>query len=547
MNIESMTIKSTGLDRLSNPRLNKGTAFTAEERKRYKLDGLLPHQVSTMQQQLEKNLANFRSKNNDIEKYIFLNALHRRNERLYFRLLIDNIDEMMPIVYTPTVGQACQKFASIFRETSGFYISLEDKGRISQLLENWPEPDVRLIVVTDGERILGLGDLGTNGMGIPIGKLALYCACAGVKPEQCMPIMLDVGTENEKLRNENLYLGSRRLRARGKEYDDFVDEFIQAVKSHYPKALLQFEDFATPNAIALLNRYKKKLLCFNDDIQGTAAVALAGLFAATRLTKTQLTEKRFMFVGAGSAASGIGNLLQVTLEKSGLNPDAARDAISFVDYDGLLTQGRKNVPEHVLDYAKSLPDMSLLDAVKTIKPQVLIGATGAPGIFSSDVIRAMADNHEHPIIFALSNPTAHAECTAEDVYLNSDGRAIFASGSPFGPVFVNGAYKIPGQGNNAYIFPGLGLGALLGQLQEINDELLICAAHTLAACVSENQLIQGCLYPPLSEIRDVSFKIALAVVREAENLGLLGPDISAQTGERDFETALINYVYDPYY
>lgn len=542
-----MNKNSTGIQRLSNPRLNKGTAFTSEERKRYKLDGLLPHQVSSMQQQLEKNLANFRSKSNDIEKYIFLNALHRRNERLYFRLLIDNIDEMMPIVYTPTVGQACQKFASIFRETSGFYISLEDKGNIDQLLENWPEPDVRLIVVTDGERILGLGDLGTNGMGIPIGKLALYCACAGVKPEQCMPIMLDVGTENEKLRNENLYLGSRRTRARGAEYDDFVDEFIQAIKLRYPKAILQFEDFATPNAIALLQRYKHQLLCFNDDIQGTAAVALAGLFAATRLTKARLTEKRFMFVGAGSAASGIGILLQVALEKAGLASHAARDAISFVDYDGLLTQGRKNLPAHVMDYVKSMPNMSLLDAVKTIKPHVIIGATGAPGIFSSDVIRAMADNHEQPIIFALSNPTAHAECTAEDAYLNSDGRAIFASGSPFGPVFVNGAYKIPGQGNNAYIFPGLGLGALLGQIKEINDELLICAAHTLAECVSENQLVQGCLYPPLSEIRDVSFKIALAVMREAKNLDLLGPEMSQQEEEQDFETILINYVYDPYY
>lgn len=533
-----------GRELLTNARLNKGTGFTREERKRYKLDGLLPHRVSTMQQQLARNLANFRSQSNDIEKYVFLNSLHRRNERLFFRLLIDNIEELMPIVYTPTVGKACQKFADIFRQTSGFYITMEDRGNIHALLQNWPEKDVRLIVVTDGERILGLGDLGTNGMGIPIGKLALYCACAGVRPEQCLPIMLDVGSNNEKLRNENLYLGLRQERARGAAYDEFIDEFIQAIKAHYPRALLQFEDFATPNAIALLNRYRKQLLCFNDDIQGTAAVALAGLFAATRLTKTPLTQKRYMFVGAGSAASGIGNLLEVALCNSRMTTEAAREAISFVDYYGLISTQRNDVPAQVANYAKDLPALNLLDAINTIKPHVLIGATGAAGIFRPEVIRAMADNQEQPIIFALSNPTAHAECTAEEAYENSDGRAIFASGSPFGPVFVNDAYKIPGQGNNAYIFPGLGLGALLAELTEINDDLLICAAETLASCVSENQLEQGSLYPPLREIREVSFEIALAVANKANATGLTKGKI--RTAE-ELEQELKNYIYDPRY
>ncbi len=536
-------MEPTGLERLTHPRLNKGTAFTAEERKRYKLDGLLPHRISTMEQQLDRNLANFRSKANDIEKYIYLNALHRRNERLYFRMLIDNIDELMPIVYTPTVGQACQKFATIFRETSGFYISLEDRGNIKALLQNWPEPDVRLIVVTDGERILGLGDLGTNGMGIPIGKLALYCACAGVKPEHCLPIMLDVGTENETLRNDALYLGLRQARARGNEYAEFVDEFIQAVKALHPEALLQFEDFATPNAISLLDRYQNKLLCFNDDIQGTAAVALAGLFAATHLTKIPLEDKRYLFVGAGSAASGIGNLLEEALVNTGQTREAAREAISFVDYDGLVTNQRENLPLHVEAYAKDSPPMDLLDSVKNLKPHVIIGATGAPGIFSADVIQTMAKNHERPVIFALSNPTAHAECTAEDAYHHSSGRAIFASGSPFGPVFVNGAYKIPGQGNNAYIFPGLGLGALLGTLTEINNDILICAAHALAKQVSDKQLKQGCLYPPLCEIRDVSFDIALAVAKKGRELGVC----REQKSDAALKKALKTYIYDPRY
>ena len=531
-----------GLDILSNPRLNKGTAFTPEEREQHKLTGLLPHRVSTMAQQLDKNLSNFRSKSNDIEKYIFLDAIRRRNERLYFRLLIDHIEEVMPIVYTPTVGQACQKFATIFRETSGFYVSLEDRGKVDQLLDNWPESDVRLIVVTDGERILGLGDLGTNGMGIPIGKIALYCACAGVRPEQCLPIMLDVGTENNTLRDDPLYLGLRRPRARNEEYLAFIDEFIQAVKQHYPKALLQFEDFATPNAITLLDKYRGELLCFNDDIQGTASVALAGLYAATRLTLTPLTRKRFMFVGAGSAAGGIGNLLQVALQKSGLTENEARAAISFVDYDGLITHSRSDLPGHVEAYAKDLPTMDLLDAINTIKPHAIIGATGAAGIFSESVIRAMATHNEQPIIFALSNPTAYAECTAEEAYQFSEGRAIFASGSPFGPVFVKGEYKIPGQGNNAYIFPGLGLGALFAELKCINDEMLIVAAQTLAESVCENQIKQGCLYPPLKEIRGVSYKIALAVAEAAEGAGE-----TKTTLPEDFSQALQQYMYDPKY
>lgn len=527
---------------LNNPRLNKGTAFTQQERDELGLAGILPPVISSFEQQVERALTNVRRKENPIDQYIFLAALQKRNERLFFRLLIDHIDELMPIVYTPTVGQACQEFASIFRETSGFYISILNKGKIPELLKNWTEEDVRLIVVTDGERILGLGDLGTNGMGIPIGKLALYCACAGVLPEQCLPIMLDLGTENEDYRNDPMYLGVRSPRVRGEAYDEFIDEFVQAVKARFPRALLQFEDFATPNAVSLLAKYKDQLLCFNDDIQGTASVALAGLYAATRINKKKLSDMHFMFSGAGSAATGIGQLLSQALQEEGLSEQEANSRLSFFDRQGLVTKRREDLPSHVKAFASDAPDMDFVEAIKTLKPDALIGATGAAGIFTCEVITAMAEVNEHPVIFALSNPTANAECTAEDAYKWSDGRAIFASGSPFGVVHINGEIKVPGQGNNAYIFPGLGLGAIFAEASRINDEMLIQSARTLAESVSQNQIDQGCLYPPLNEIREVSVKIAKTVVEvaQAEKLTTLSfPD--------DIEQAIREILYEPGY
>ncbi len=531
-----------GLDILNDPRLNKGTGFSAEERTRYRLHGLLPSRVSTFERQQERALANIRRQDEDIDKYIFLSALHKRNERLYYRLLIDHTTELMPIVYTPTVGQACQEFAQLFTQTSGFYISIKDKGNVDQLLNNWPENDVRLIVVTDGERILGLGDLGTNGMGIPIGKLALYCALAGIRPEHCLPVMLDVGTNNEELRNDEIYLGLREPRVRGEEYDAFIEEFIQAVKRHYPKAVLQFEDFGTQNAITLLERYQDKLLCFNDDVQGTASVVLAGLYASTKLTRTRLADMRFMFLGAGSAATGIGELLITALELEGLTHDEAVQRLVYFDRKGLVSKQRDNVSAHMTHMASDLPVMPLLETIHTFKPHVLIGATGSPKTFTEEMLNAMAAVNEAPVIFALSNPTTRAECTAEEAYRWTDGRAVFASGSPFGVVHINGEIKVPGQGNNAYIFPGLGLGALGAECTRINDSMLITAAKTLAGSVSENQLDQGCLYPPLRGIREVSLQIAMAVAREAKKCGYTTATIDAT-----FEQKLRDYQYDPDY
>lgn len=535
-------MNKNGIAYLNNPRLNKGTAFTPEEREQLGLSGILPPVVSNLEQQVERALTNVRRKQSDIDRYIFLAALQKRNERLYFRLLIDHIEELMPIVYTPTVGQACQEFASIFRETSGFYISLEHKGRVADLLKNWPEQDVRLIVVTDGERILGLGDLGTNGMGIPIGKLALYCACAGIKPEHCMPIMIDVGTENASFLEDPMYLGLRRSRARGREYEEFLDEFIQAIKARFPNVLLQFEDFATPNAVSLLERYRDELLCFNDDIQGTASVALAGIYAATRINNKKISEMNFMFCGAGSAATGIGDLLTKAMSLEGLSEKDARNRLTFIDRKGLVTTDREDLPSHVAHFAVDREPVNFHQAVNEIKPDALIGATGTAGIFDQDIIRAMASNNEHPIIFALSNPTSNAECTAEEAYEWSDGKAIFASGSPFGAVHINGEIRVPGQGNNAYVFPGLGLGALYGGATRITDDMLIAAAHTLADSVSQNQINYGCLYPALKEIREVSLKIAVRVAECALELGL-------NTGEitQDFEKTISDQVYSPDY
>lgn len=531
-----------GQDILNDPRLNKGTGFTHEERTRHGLHGLLPGCISTLQQQQDRAMSNVRRQPSEIDKYIFLSALHKRNERLYYRLLIDHINELMPVVYTPTVGQACQDFAQLFTQTSGFYISIKDKGNIDALLNNWPEKDVRMIVVTDGERILGLGDLGTNGMGIPIGKLALYCALAGIHPEHCLPVMLDVGSDNEPLRTDDLYLGLREPRVRGRDYDEFIEEFVQAVKKHYPKAVLQFEDFATQNAITLLERYQNRLLCFNDDVQGTASVVLAGLYASTKITRTQLKDMRFMFLGAGSAATGIGELLVTALELEGLTREEALQRLVYFDRQGLVSKSREDVSPHIAHMASDLSVMSLEDAIEKFRPHALIGATGSPNTFTENMIRAMGRINEQPIIFALSNPTTRAECTAEEAYRWTDGRAVFASGSPFGVVHINGEIKVPGQGNNAYIFPGLGLGVLGAESTRINDSMLIAAAKTLAASASDNQLEQGCLYPPLSDIREVSLQIALSVAREAYNCGYSNKPV-----DDAFEQSLREYQYDPRY
>ncbi|NNE64711.1 MAG: NAD-dependent malic enzyme, partial [Gammaproteobacteria bacterium] len=417
-----------GYDILHNASTNKSTAFTYEERDALGLRGLLPYAVSSLTTQENRSIKNMRRKTDDIEKYIYLVGLQERNERLFYRLVIDNIDEIMPLIYTPTVGQACREFAHIFRNTRGFYITPEDKGRIRQILDNWPQDDVRVIVVTDGQRILGLGDLGANGMGIPIGKLALYVAGAGINPGQCLPVMLDVGTDNEEFLHDPLYLGYPYHRLQGQDYLDIVDEFIQAVQSKYPKALVQFEDFLTPNAFKLLDIYRDKILCFNDDIQGTAAVTLAGIYASTRITSLDFSDLRIMFLGAGSAATGIGDLIVSAFMANGLSEKEARRNLWFVNSRGLVVKSTENLTSHIAGYAHDHPAMDFMSAINDIKPHILIGATGRPNTFTEEVIKTMTRLNPTPTIFALSNPTSQAECTAEQAYRWSEGRAIFASG-----------------------------------------------------------------------------------------------------------------------
>ena len=531
-----------GYARLCRADLNKSTAFTHEEREKYGLTGLLPHGVSTQKEQQTRVLANFHRKYYDIERYILLRALQNRNERLFYSLVIDYIDEIMPIIYTPTVGQACQEFAHIFRQTRGLYVTHKDKGQIEALLENWPTSDVRLIVITDGERILGLGDLGANGMGISIGKLALYVACAGIHPSQCLPVMLDIGTNNETLRNDPLYLGTKQERLKGDGYLELVDEFVSAVQVKFPRALIQFEDFLTPNAYKLLHIYHKKVLCFNDDIQGTAAVALAGVLASNRITGNSLNELRILFLGAGSAATGIADLIQFALQHEGLSASEAAARLSLVDREGLIVQSRTDIEPHQEAFVDDLEQMDFMDALKTIKPHILIGATGAPGTFNQAVVELMSAINERPVIFALSNPTSKAECTAEQAYRWSKGKVIFASGSPFHEVSYESKTYQPGQGNNAYIFPGVGLGAIACEASLISDEMFLQAAQVLAENVDQSDLDRGSIYPPLKEIRTASHAIAVAVAEQAYKQGLATRDRPL-----DLEKTILDMMYDPYY
>jgi malate dehydrogenase (oxaloacetate-decarboxylating)(NADP+) len=531
-----------GSDLLFDPSTNKSTAFTLEERQRLGLRGLLPAQVSSMERQKVRILENIRRKAYDIEKYVGLRALQDRNERLFYRTLIDHIDELLPIVYTPTVGQACKEFAHIFRQTRGFYVTPEDRGTVRQNLDNWPESDVRVVVVTDGERILGLGDLGANGMGIPIGKLALYTACAGIAPEHCLPVMLDVGTDNEELLSDPLYLGVPTRRVRGETYDSLVEELISALQDKWPQALIQFEDFLTPNAYRLLRRYRDRAFCFNDDIQGTAAVALAGLYASTRISGLRFEDLRVMFLGAGSAATGIADLTVKALTAAGHSLEHATGQLSFVDLRGLLVASRTDLAEHNLPYAHDGAQMGFIEALRSIRPHVLIGATGAHGAFTREVIETMADINERPTIFALSNPTSRAECTAEQAYTWSAGRAIFASGSPFGPVEVGGRRYRAGQGNNAYIFPGIGLGTVACRSSRVSEPMFLAAARALASQVTDAHLAEGALYPTLGEIRAVSAEIAVAVAEQAYTEGsarLPRPD--------DLRAHILAQMYDPRY
>lgn len=527
---------------LKDPKINKSTAFTLEERNIYGLQGLLPWVVSDQTKQVARVMENLRNKKTDLEKYTYLSSLQDRNERLFYRTLIENIEELLPIVYTPTVGQACKEYSHLFAQTKGFYITPNDKGNITAILRNWPEKDIRVIVVTDGQRILGLGDLGANGMGIPIGKLILYTACGGINPRHCLPVMIDIGTNNDEYLTDPLYLGYPHKRLEGKAYDEIVMEFIEAVQANFPKALIQFEDFLTPNAYRILNYYKEKVLCFNDDIQGTASVALAGVLASIRITKKKVAGLKIMFLGAGSAATGIADLIAFAFKKAGLSGKEALSNLFFVDIKGLITSARTDLMTHNLPYAHPLKDMSFIEAIKEIKPDILIGATGARGAFTKEIIEAMSAINERPVIFALSNPTSKAECTAEEAYTWSNGNAVFVSGSPFANVEFKGRVYDPGQGNNAYIFPGLGLGAVACEARIITDELFLEAARTLAGIVDEKDLESGSLYPPINKIQEVSIQIAIRVAKLAYEMGL-----ATNKKPRSIEKKIRSMVYDPVY
>jgi malate dehydrogenase (oxaloacetate-decarboxylating)(NADP+) len=538
-----------GVELLHNPLYNRGTGFSAAEREAFGIKGLLPPRVLSMKDQAARILENLRKKPTDLEKYVYLIDLEDRNETLFYRILIDNLDELMPIVYTPTVGQACQQYGHIFRRPRGIYISSEDRGRIKDLLANWPIDDIRVIVVTDGERILGLGDLGANGMGIPVGKLSLYTSCAGIPPATTLPIMLDVGTENKTFLDDPLYIGMPHPRLKGDAYDAFLDEFMAAVTERFPKVLVQFEDFANHHAFYLLQKYRHQYRVFNDDIQGTAAVTLAGLFAALRLIVTEggpqrnLSDQRLLFLGAGEAGVGIADLVVSAMTQEGLTIEQARQRCWFVDSHGLVIKQREDLAPHKLAYAHDHPPLRDFEsAVEELRPTAIIGVSGQPRTFTRSIVERMARYNERPIIFALSNPTSKSECTAEEAYSWTNGRAIFASGSPFPSYKLYGKMYHPGQGNNAYIFPGVGLGVVVSGARHVSDEMFEAAARTLASQVSEEDLAQGRIYPILPRIRQVSLAIAKAVAAIAYRDGL-----ATEPEPEDLYLHIRNFMYEPTY
>lgn len=511
----------TGVDLLHDPTLNKGTAFTEKERAALGLRGLLPPRVCSQDVQIKRVMENYKKKSTDLERFIHMVSLQDRNETLFYRFVLDNLEEMMPIIYTPVVGLACQQFGQIFRRSRGLFVTAKDRGQVKQVLQNWPHKDIRIIVVTDGQRILGLGDLGANGMGIPIGKLSLYTACAGINPCHNLPVTLDVGTNNQKLLDDPLYLGLRQPRMEGEEYDSFVDEFVSAANDLFPHPLIQFEDFANQNSFRLLRKYRDKICTFNDDIQGTAGVILSGIYTALKLTGGKLKDQKILFLGGGSAGVGIADLIVLAMREEGLTEAEARRRHWLVDSKGLVVKSRDNLQPHKIPYAHEeefLPDF--LTAVNRLKPTIIMGVSGQPKTFTREVVEAVGRINERPVIFALSNPTSKAECTAEEAYTWTNGRAIFASGSPFDPVTLGGKRFVPGQGNNAYIFPGVGLGLTACGAKHAIDEMFAASAKALTSLVLPGDLEQGCIYPPLTKIRDVSAAVAAAVAEVAYNRDL---------------------------
>lgn len=534
---------SVGTEALDDPFVNQGTAFSQDARIKRKLRGLLPPRVTTLEHQAKRALERIHQAEEPLQKYEILSLIRHRNATLFYYLLENNIEELMPIVYTPTVGKACQEFDRIYTEPEGLYVTIEDKGSVQEVINNWPHDDVDMIVVTDGERILGLGDLGAGGMGIPIGKLSLYTACAGLNPARSLPVLLDVGTNNQGLLHDPLYLGLQQLRVDGEEYYAFVREFIEAAKARWPHVIIQFEDFANRHAFALLDQWKDKNACFNDDIQGTAAVAVAGFYAAARVKGSSLSEEKFLFLGAGEAAGGIADLLVEAMMKEGLTQEQAVDRIFLFDSHGLVTKDREGLTPLKQKFAhEQEPQSTFLDAIGEVKPTAIVGCAAQAGSFNAYVLSAMARINERPIIFALSNPTSRSECTAREAYTYTEGKCLFASGSPFPQVEVNGKTFIPRQSNNSYVFPGIGLGLVVSSPRIVPQSVFLSAAEALSKIVSEDDLENGSLFPSLTKIREVSQSIAAAVAEQCFTAGVAGvpkPD--------DLSKAIQEAMYKPVY
>ena len=526
-----------------DPRRNKGTAFTLAERQQYGLTGLLPDVIETMETQIRRVHAQIDNFELPIQKYIYLTSLLESNETLFFKTIISEPAKYLPLVYTPTVGEACERFGHIARQLRALFISIDQKDNIKELLKNWPVKDVRFTVVTDGERILGLGDLGICGIGIPIGKLVLYTSCAGVPPEYTMPVILDAGTNNENFLNDPLYPGLRKKRVSGKEFDDFVESFVIAINEVFPNICIQWEDFAGKDAIPILERYRDKVCTFNDDIQGTAAIATAGIITASRFSGKPFSEQRILFLGAGAAAFGIADMLLHKFQKDGLSRDEALQRIRMFDVNGLLVKSRNDLAEYQKPFAHDgEPCNDFAESVLTIKPTAIIGVSTVGGAFNQQVIENMCAVNERPVIFPYSNPTSHSECTAEQAYTWSKGKAIFASGSPFAPVTFEGRTLTPGQGNNVYIFPAVGLAIFATEAKRVTDEMFITAAEAVAEQITDENFANGLIYPLINNILAVSYNVAIKVAEKIFETGLAGVE-----KPEDIAAFIKSKMYEPKY